>query len=214
MMAALLFRAAENDDAYEALRALQCGRANVDARDCENRTPLYVASREGHVRVARLLIEFGANVDAAEDGGATPLYIASQNGHADMTKLLLCCDAEIDAETRRGVTPLFIACQNGHIQVARLLLERGADVNAKNSKGATALHVASWTGHFNVATLLVKHGANVSEYDNTKHDEQLRSSGMHKCHMLSFRARRHLILQKSDVMQISPDFSNRSFPPS
>jgi hypothetical protein len=48
----------------------------VSARDKECVTPLHVASKEGQLAVARLLVEHGANVDAEDDKGRTPLQVA------------------------------------------------------------------------------------------------------------------------------------------
>ena len=44
-------------------------------------TPLYIASSNGHVDAARLLLDKGAEVDRARKDGATPLYAACQEGH-------------------------------------------------------------------------------------------------------------------------------------
>ena len=56
-------------------------RANEDGV-----TPLFVACQQGHVDVARLLLDNGAEVDR---NGATPLFVACQNGHVDAARLLL-----------------------------------------------------------------------------------------------------------------------------
>ena len=40
-------------------------------------TPLYIASRKGHVDVVRILAERGADINKARDNGSTPLLIAA-----------------------------------------------------------------------------------------------------------------------------------------
>lgn len=43
--------------------------ADPSAKDNAGFTPLHVASAKGHVRIARLLLQYGANVSAAAQGG-------------------------------------------------------------------------------------------------------------------------------------------------
>ena len=47
-----------------------------------------MACQNGHVDVARLLIEKGADVAQASNSGHTPLAIAKQKGHAEIARLL------------------------------------------------------------------------------------------------------------------------------
>ena len=101
------------------------------------------ACENGHVDVARLLLDNGAEVNRAKKDGATPLYIACEKGHVDAARLLLDKGADMNRAKENGVTPLFIACFNNHVDVARLLLEQGADVDRAKEDGATPLYVAS-----------------------------------------------------------------------
>lgn len=55
----------------------------------EGDTPLWVACENGHVHVARLLIENGADVNAANKYGHPPLHHACQNGNVAIVRLLL-----------------------------------------------------------------------------------------------------------------------------
>jgi ankyrin repeat protein len=66
---------------------------------------LFIASQDGHVEVARLLIEAGADIDKAKDNGVTPLYVASQNGHVEVARLLIEAGADIDKAADNGPPP-------------------------------------------------------------------------------------------------------------
>eukprot|EP00972_Heterocapsa_arctica_P035152 5175096-Heterocapsa_arctica.AAC.1 len=55
-----------------------------------------LASKNGHLEVARLLCEAGADKDKARPHGATALYAASESGHLEVVRLL--CEAGADKD--------------------------------------------------------------------------------------------------------------------
>ena len=52
-------------------------------------TPLHLTSREGHVEVARMLVERGADVSAQAEDGSTPLHSASCRNHVEVARMLV-----------------------------------------------------------------------------------------------------------------------------
>jgi ankyrin repeat protein len=80
----------EKTAASVVLRLLEHG-ADPNTRDDNqsNSTPLHIASSQGWLEVARLLLSHGANVDEKDKEGRTPFQVATSKGHVEMTKLLL-----------------------------------------------------------------------------------------------------------------------------
>lgn len=52
-------------------------------------TPLMFAARNGHIEVARALVDAGANLDAATPDGLTPMLLAVVNDWSDLAAMLL-----------------------------------------------------------------------------------------------------------------------------
>jgi ankyrin repeat protein len=72
---------------------------------------LMYAVREGHVDVARLLLDAGSDVNAVDKNDITPLFIAIGNNHIPMARFLIERGANINAKDWYGRTPLFAAVE-------------------------------------------------------------------------------------------------------
>jgi len=148
-------------DVVEALAIEHPQDVNSPNFDNES-TPLYLASREGHVEVARLLLKYGADLAAQTKDGWTPLHRAPDRGNVKLAQLLLERGADAAAQTKDGWTPLHRASDRGDMEIARLLLEHGADAAAQTKDGWTPLHRASDRGDVRLSRLLFEHGANAA----------------------------------------------------
>ena len=129
--------------------------ADINAKDKNGETPLFLPVAEGHTAVAKLLIDKGADVNAKKEGGWTPLHLAVLKGHTDTAKLLIAKGADVNARTNDGMTPLHAAAGQGHTEVVKLLIDSGADANAKNKGGQTPLDYAQQNGHDGIVALLL-----------------------------------------------------------
>ena len=63
--------------------------ADVSAQAEDGRTPLHLASSNGGVDVARMLVERGADVSAQAKDRRTPLHLVSSNGGVDVARMLV-----------------------------------------------------------------------------------------------------------------------------
>lgn len=100
-----------------------------------SRTPLHMASAEGHISEASLLIAAGARPDIPDRFGRTPLFAAVCGGHLDMVRFLIglpgvkkyCSDVW-------GLTPAMVAKKMGMRKIHKLLRETS---EAENSNPET-----------------------------------------------------------------------------
>jgi ankyrin repeat protein len=129
------------------------------------------AAQQGHLEVARLLIEAGAEVNYRGVMGKSALYAAVENGRMSVAGLLLEKGANVAQASVAGMTPVMEAARGGNFRLIQTLLDKGADVNVierpelgyardgDGSSGMTALMFAARGGHQAAVALLLKAGA-------------------------------------------------------
>ena len=119
----------------ELVKALLEKGANIEANDINWQTPLihgifliiystliiyyflFIASKNGHIEVAKLLLERGADIESKDRWGKTPLI------EGIFLKYLF---------NLNYLSFLFIASRYGHIGVVKLLIEKGAMINSND----------------------------------------------------------------------------------
>ena len=99
---------------------------------------LHAAALNGHVHVARLLLDNGWELDLANNWGGTPFHWAASNGRVSMLVFLAARGAKINTQDINKETPLHHAAERGQQAAVRLLLGLGADRSLKNMFGKTA----------------------------------------------------------------------------
>ena len=171
---------------HDIVKALTIARAkDLNSRSFEDKsTPLHLSSKEGHMEVARFLVEHDADVAAQDDDGWTPLHLASYRGHLELTRMLMERGADVAAQGNDRRTPLHLASEWGHVDIARMLIEHSADVTAQANDRKTPLHWASLNGHVDPARMLVEHGADMTVLDN---------DGWTPLHLASYRGHLDLV---------------------
>jgi len=186
--------------------------ADVNTKDDDNLTPLFLAVKQGDLAKVQALIKkypvlIGSKARKIEEEmlyqvqEGTLLHWTAWYGRRDAAEFLLARGADVNARDELDKTPLHWAAIKGHLDLVELLLAKGATVNAATSIGIMPLHEAAENGHKDVVEKLLAHGANVNAEDQEGrtpldgaafHDikdvaDLLRQHGGHKGHYSSFR---------------------------
>ncbi|XP_028291583.1 ankyrin repeat domain-containing protein 50 isoform X2 [Gouania willdenowi] len=148
----------------------------ADPLICDNQgqTPFTLASRQGHVNVLSLFLEWIKSqhsstvvkmLEHVDNEGWTALRSAAWGGHGEVVKLLLNAGAHVDGCDSEGRTALRAAAWGGHDQIVLTLLDYGAQVDKADSKGRTPLIAAAYMGHHEAVENLLNHNAEVNLAD-------------------------------------------------
>ncbi len=121
----------------EVVKCLAEGES-VNAIGVKHFSALMLASIEGNVTIAELLLKAGANPNLTHPNGRTALHFAASNGHLKIVQALVAHKANVNALSRRGFTPAMDAAQSNHREVVDFLREQKTDMTLKDEKGSTA----------------------------------------------------------------------------
>ena len=161
---------------YYSSLAGQASRAQIiNAADNDGHTALYWSAHNGHLNVAKLLVEQGADINAKDQRGHSALQIAARNGHMEVVKFLLeqdCLRHKVTSEHESernygsqgaGVRSSFHS--SSFVGQARW----GKYINIADD-ACVALYWAAMCGHLDVVKFLVEeHGADINTMDQRGH---------------------------------------------
>ena len=119
------FPAVREDDHRGVLEGIAAG-ASHNQVNTDGETPILVASRLGHERIVRILLDAGANADTRKAPlFATALYWAVVQGHTAIALLLIERGANVSIMTAERDSPLLAATRHNHTDIALALLQAG-----------------------------------------------------------------------------------------
>lgn len=147
-------------DVATVIQKIDKGELDVNVRDQEGRTALYLAASVNACGdVVESLIKKGANPNIRDIVGNTALHAASDShSNQHIFTSLLKGGADINAENSEGFTPLLFATLGGKTEAVKILIDAGADIH-KTTYFQNAYIVAAREGHHEIEKLLEAAGA-------------------------------------------------------
>lgn len=153
-------------------------QVDINARNPEGMTPLYIAAKEGLEGAAKRLIAAGADIDARDDNGNTPLEGACVRGYLGTVSVLLAAGAPATPGLKMAVRFATANFPETDAIIDRLITA-GADVDARlespTEGSPTLLQWACFTGHFPTVRRLLRAGASVDAVTASRHRTVLHS---------------------------------------
>ncbi|XP_027563607.1 ankyrin repeat domain-containing protein 26-like isoform X2 [Neopelma chrysocephalum] len=131
----------------------------IDRPDQEMRTPLHLASANGHADVVRYLLRKNSQPNLADNFKRTALMKAVQQEQEECVAVLLEHGADPNLADADGNTALHLAVLSKNTAVAGLLLEHHAKSDAQNQWGFTPFKLAALQQHEEILECLVKKAA-------------------------------------------------------
>ncbi|XP_051628011.1 ankyrin repeat domain-containing protein 26-like [Manacus candei] len=131
----------------------------IDRRDQEMRTPLHLASANGHADVVRYLLRKNSQPNLADNFKRTALMKAVQQEQEECVAVLLEHGADPNLADADGNTALHLAVLSKNTAVAGLLVEHHAKNDAQNQWGFTPLKLAALQQHEEIVECLVSKAA-------------------------------------------------------
>lgn len=124
-----------------------------DCLDSLGRTPLHIASKQGHVEICRLLLSVNSSLSIQDAYGRSELHYGVMGGHIEVAKLLIEHGADLSlidspADYPKGRSALEHAAYLGYKDILRTLLEKCTDT--RNS-----LCLAAESGHYSIVEMLL-----------------------------------------------------------
>eukprot|EP00960_Hanusia_phi_P071257 767509-Hanusia_phi.AAC.5 len=165
--------------------------------NCDERTPLHLASAEGHSKVVEYIMSKGGDVNARDRWGRTPLQDAVAAGHvaiaeeiyarggnmSETTGPVEICNAATEGDVRHLHTgnydrrcPLHLAASKGRLLAVNFLLGVSANPNVKDRWGGTPLDDCvrgGTTRHLMCAKLLQSMGGKLGVLANTEEGQRM-----------------------------------------
>lgn len=155
----------------ECVEALLDNGADVNHRNANGVSALYLACFNAFSDIARLLLAKGALVNIVDDKNWSALHTTVQEstGHVETAKVLVAAGINVNLTTEAGSTALYLSTLHSFLEISTLLCEEGgADPNIASADGWSPLlglcsKDSSAGSRAALVRLLLKNGADVNQ---------------------------------------------------
>ncbi len=130
---------------------------DVDARDENGRTPLWLATAREESATVQHLLEQGADVDRVDSNGITPLMMAADRGDLALLETFLANDANRDSVDSKGHTAMHHAILAGRSEALARLLDSRPQPQLSDPEGAELLALAGDSGQPEMIAAVLNH---------------------------------------------------------
>jgi ankyrin repeat protein len=156
--------AVSNEDVEKVKQLISRGE-NVNRKEEDGTTPIFVAVENGDLNMVQLLLDAGAKINARNKERETPIMRIDDDATPALVELLVRYGAKVNQLTKSGETALMRSARNAEPEVVKSLVDAGADLDVQNEEGMTALMFAADEDNVENARVLVLAGANVNLKD-------------------------------------------------
>ena len=138
--------------------------SDVDIRNRDGNSPLFIAVLKNRQKVGEILLAKGADIFATNKNNNSPLRLALRYGGSVQDWLIT--SKTITEKDGSGNSVLHYAAEWEYDNAVTFLLSKGADVSVRNANGETPLFSAAKTNNPQIIQLLIDGGADVHARDN------------------------------------------------
>jgi len=160
---------------------------NIDKKDANGCTPLFLASELGCFEIVEFLHKNGADIHTKNKHNQFALSVAMKNDCSECFQYLLNNGCEVNEADFEGITGLEYACASDDIATMELLIEHGAEISAIISRNRTMLHVSVENEASDSARFVIKNGVPIEAKDDrgrTAFDLALRKDDLEMMELL------------------------------
>ena len=125
-----------------------------------NLTSMHSAALANKPLIVDFLLKEGVNVNTRDSIEQTALHYAASCGSVDVVQLLLDAHCDLDLQDEKGCTAIQLAVSSRRVSTVKKLLDARCDLDIKDNDGCTALHYAVRNGD-------VTRNAYFTSYGNT-----------------------------------------------
>ena len=158
-----LCEAASKGDLEQVRHLLKSDAGNSQMGDYDSRTPLMVATANGHHKVVELLLRKGAVVNAKDRWGNTALLDAVTNGSQELVSTIVFNGGLLPPNVI--CTLLCDAAAQGDVSKLRMLMDCGLTPDVADYDHRTPLHLAASGARVLAVSFLLGQGADVFAVD-------------------------------------------------